>query len=79
MSKLTVQTIRESDEGSMPIFEEVQRRAYDLFERRGSEPGHDVDDWLQAEREIMGSSEGGFVEPAQADAGAPEKFAVMAA
>ena len=34
--------------------EEVERRAYELYERRGREDGHDWDDWLQAEREIRG-------------------------
>jgi hypothetical protein len=28
----------------------VARRAYDLFERRGRDEGHDVEDWLEAER-----------------------------
>jgi len=31
---------------------EVARRAYDLFLARGCEHGHDLDDWLQAEREL---------------------------
>jgi hypothetical protein len=31
---------------------DVARRAYQLYERRGGEHGHDVDDWLQAEREL---------------------------
>jgi len=30
----------------------IRRRAYQIFECRGSEPGHELDDWLQAEREI---------------------------
>jgi len=30
----------------------ICKRAYQLFEERGRQPGHDVDDWLQAEREI---------------------------
>ena len=30
----------------------VARRAYELFEARGRLHGHDVDDWLQAEREL---------------------------
>ena len=30
--------------------EEVARVAYELFERRGRKPGHDVEDWLEAER-----------------------------
>lgn len=34
------------------IPELVRRRAYELFEARGREPGHELDDWLQAEREV---------------------------
>ena len=37
---------------------DVARRAYELFEARGSEPGADVDDWLQAERELRGAQGG---------------------
>lgn len=32
--------------------EAVQRRAYELFVARGQEPGHELEDWLQAEEEI---------------------------
>lgn len=35
-----------------PSRDEIARRAYEVYERRGAEPGHDVDDWLQAEREL---------------------------
>lgn len=28
----------------------VARKAYDLFERRGRDEGHDVEDWLESER-----------------------------
>jgi Protein of unknown function (DUF2934) len=31
---------------------EVARRAYELFERRGGERGHEIDDWLEAERSL---------------------------
>ena len=34
---------------------DVARRAYDLYLARGREHGHDVDDWLQAERELQAS------------------------
>ncbi len=34
----------------------VAGRAYDLYLARGCEHGHDVDDWLQAERELRGTS-----------------------
>ena len=29
----------------------IRKRAYQLFEERGCQPGHELDDWLQAERE----------------------------
>lgn len=37
---------------------DVARRAYDLYLARGGEPGHDVEDWLQAERDLRGAVEG---------------------
>ena len=30
----------------------IRRRAYQFFEARGRHPGHELDDWLKAEREI---------------------------
>jgi DUF2934 family protein len=33
--------------------EKIRIRAYLLFEKRGGEHGHDLDDWLQAEAEIQ--------------------------
>jgi len=30
----------------------IRMRAYELYTARGKQPGHDLDDWLQAEREI---------------------------
>jgi len=30
----------------------MSRRAYELYEARGCNDGHDVEDWLQAEREL---------------------------
>ena len=35
---------------------DVAGRAYDLYLARGREPGHDVDDWLQAEREFRSAT-----------------------
>lgn len=37
-------------------YTDVARRAYDLYLARGREHGHDVDDWMQAERELQASS-----------------------
>jgi hypothetical protein len=36
--------------------DDVARRAYDLYLARGREDGHDVEDWLQAEQELRGTS-----------------------
>ena len=30
----------------------IRKRSYHLFEARGRQQGHELDDWLQAEREI---------------------------
>jgi hypothetical protein len=41
--------------GSLELTEEIIRqRAYHFFEQRGYEHGHDLEDWLRAEAEIMG-------------------------
>ncbi|MGH9503766.1 MAG: DUF2934 domain-containing protein [Terriglobales bacterium] len=32
---------------------EIRRRAYELYERRGYLPGHEDEDWLVAEQEIL--------------------------
>jgi hypothetical protein len=46
-----------SSAGFPEATEEIIRlRAYQLYEQRGSEPGHDLDDWLQAELEILGKT-----------------------
>ncbi len=43
-----------SDESTIliPIEQQIQQRAYELYERRGMTDGHDLEDWLQAECEI---------------------------
>ena len=35
-----------------PTHEDIARRAYQLYEERGGEHGHDWQDWLEAEREL---------------------------
>jgi hypothetical protein len=46
-----------SDEPTVliPIEQQIQQRAYELYDQRGRTDGHDLDDWLQAEREIKGT------------------------
>lgn len=40
-----------------PDPKKIERRAYELYLDRGSEPGHDFEDWLRAERELKVRSE----------------------
>jgi hypothetical protein len=39
-----------------PTEEEISARAFELYLQRGSVPGHEVDDWLQAEAELVADS-----------------------
>ncbi len=32
--------------------EEIEKRAYELFEERGCRDGHALEDWIDAEREL---------------------------
>jgi hypothetical protein len=32
--------------------EEIRRRAHELYEQRGREDGHELEDWLRAESEV---------------------------
>jgi hypothetical protein len=35
-----------------PRREEIRIRAHEIYIERGGQPDHDLDDWLQAEREL---------------------------
>lgn len=36
------------------LHEQIEARAHEIYLSRGAEPGHELDDWLRAESEIMG-------------------------
>jgi hypothetical protein len=36
-----------------PAEEQIRIRAYRIYLEHGSQPGHDLDDWVQAEYELM--------------------------
>ena len=38
---------------SRPTYEEIKVRAYQLYVERGGVNGNDVEDWLQAEQELL--------------------------
>ncbi len=59
MSQVMVRKFRDGGQ-QLPLLQEtlhlldgVRNRAYELFQRRGSAPGNDMGDWLQAEQEIF--------------------------
>jgi hypothetical protein len=47
-----LQFYRDAAVPTRPAREEIAVRAYELFLRRGSIPGHETEDWLQAEKEL---------------------------
>lgn len=53
-----------------PSDEEISQRAYELYLQRGSVPGHETDDWLQAEAELIEARRNAEAAFSQADPGA---------
>jgi HSP20 family molecular chaperone IbpA len=60
MSSIAVEKVRELAALPRGLFQEmssieekIRAKAYQLFESRGGEPGRELDDWLQAERQLM--------------------------
>jgi hypothetical protein len=43
---------KESLTGNSTSNEEIRRRAYEIYLERGEQAGCELDDWLQAEREL---------------------------
>ena len=54
-----------------PSREEIARRAHELYLQRGSEQGKDVEDWVEAEKELSNEPVAGQVKTraAQAESG----------
>jgi hypothetical protein len=40
-----------------PTTEEIAQRAYEIYQARGGTEGQDIEDWLQAERELTRGSQ----------------------
>ena len=41
-----------SEESVIDFEEQIRCRAYEIYERRGGQDGHDIEDWLQAEADL---------------------------
>ena len=48
----TPDTISEVQRENLTRDDEIRFRAYEIYLERGGQEGNDLDDWLQAEREI---------------------------
>lgn len=61
MSQVQVQPVPAASESlsdrTKNLIRKVEERAYDLFERRGRLHGHELEDWFQAESEVLGPCE----------------------
>ena len=54
VKKTTTKTTKtNSDKSAIDFAEQIRCRAYELYERRGHADGRDIDDWLQAEAELL--------------------------
>lgn len=57
-----------------PDTAEIAARAYEIYLWRGATDGHDVEDWLEAERELTAAATGESVPgPADLDSLLPER------
>jgi hypothetical protein len=60
------------------IREKIALRAYELYEDRGGQNGRDIDDWLQAETDVLAEAEQqqkwphGRKQPSKAPAATPQ-------
>jgi len=45
-------TINQTTETTSGLQEQIRCRAYELYEQRGRDDGHELDDWLQAKSEV---------------------------
>jgi hypothetical protein len=42
---------------TLPLEERIRRRAYELYVERGNQSGSELDDWVQAEEEVLQAQE----------------------
>jgi hypothetical protein len=54
----------ESAVETLPLEDRIRQRAYELYLKRGSEPGSELNDWLQAEEEVRRTQEEAAIDEA---------------
>ena len=60
MSSVAVQKLAEPGKSGSTVlmeigelFDKIRQKAFQIFQKKGAAHGHDVDDWLEAEREFL--------------------------
>lgn len=53
MSKPKLENPVDESLGNIDVSEMITTRAYEIFQNRGGEHGYALNDWLQAEREVL--------------------------
>jgi len=67
----TRSSARNRDRAELALSQEtIAARAYEIYLARGAGGGRDLDDWLEAERELKSTGEGGIPEHGRSMAGA---------
>jgi hypothetical protein len=51
------QTKKKLEPESLPVEEQIRVRAYELYVQRGSASGSELEDWLQAEEEVLAAQD----------------------
>ncbi|HWF67177.1 MAG TPA: Hsp20/alpha crystallin family protein [Acidobacteriaceae bacterium] len=61
MADISIQRIKDATDQPIPLFHEIEKRigevrqrAFEFFDKRGRELGHDLADWIHAEHEVLG-------------------------
>ena len=68
MSNITVQKVQKKEnaptlfESMETLFNDVRRKAFDLFQQRGGMDGLDLDDWFRAEQDLVWKPESELAE-----------------
>jgi len=69
MSNVAIEKVRDGDatpptilERTTAIADKIRQKAFEVFQRRGCADGRSLDDWLQAERDIVQSPEVELIE-----------------
>lgn len=49
----TVSSTIEEQMSKLPLEEQIRQRAHEIYLQRGGQDGSELDDWLQAEEEVL--------------------------